>query len=65
METIGDARPSSDEDGKAMPFANDFKALAKDEVRRRVFDTPLDMVLVMVSLRVRPGRSPVMGEGGE
>jgi hypothetical protein len=43
---VGDARPSSNEDGKAMPFARDFRALAKDEVRRRVFDTPLNIVLV-------------------
>ena len=61
-----DGRPPSDEDnGKAMPFVRDFRVLAKDEVRRMVSDTQIDMVLVMVSLRLRPSRSPIMGEGGE
>ena len=27
------------------------------------FDTPLDMALVMTSLRLIPGRSPIMDEG--
>lgn len=57
----GDARPSSIE-GKVIPFASDLRALAKDEVRRIVFETPEEMVFI-VSLRLRVGREPP-GEGG-
>ena len=50
-------------DGKAMPPARLRRALANEEVRRMVEVTPEDNVLVILSLRVIPGREST-GEGG-
>ena len=63
---MGDDLPPSSRDGNAIP-PRLLSALAKDAVRRRVLLTPEEMVpetlLVMVSLRVRPGLG-VIGDGG-
>lgn len=52
---FGVERPSSIE-GKAMFPAKLFSMLPQDVVRRRVLVTPLEILLVMVSLRVMGGR---------
>ena len=49
IEGRGEARPSSSE-GKAIPPARFFKAFANEVVRRRVFVTPEEIVLPIVSL---------------
>jgi hypothetical protein len=48
VDCVGDDRPSSLY-GKVMPPARVFNALAKDDVLLRVFETPSEMVLVIVS----------------
>jgi hypothetical protein len=57
----GEARPSSI-DGKAIPLASVLRAFANEEVRRRVMETPEEIV-PMVSLRLIEGLDPP-GEGG-
>ena len=63
---LGDALPLSSNVGNVMPPARLRKALANDDVRRRVLLTPEEMVpdtLPIVSLRVRLGLEDI-GEGG-
>ena len=43
-------------DGNAMLPARFLSAVAKEDVRRKVLLTPLEIVLVIVSLRVKGGR---------
>ena len=50
-------------EGKAMVPARLLSAFAKDEVRLKVLVTPVEIVLVIVSLRLRLGRI-ILGEGG-
>lgn len=50
-----DERPSS-KDGNEMLPVRLFNTFAKEDVRRKVFVTPYEIALPIVSLRVMPGR---------